>query len=62
MGEAGQSKSNVGSLQEGLLRRVWRSVFPRPIVPRTERDRRKTILDFFVLHMRPVRVRKSTLA
>ena len=40
---------------------VWRSVFPRPIVPHTERERRKTILDFFVLHLRPVRVRRSTL-
>ncbi len=45
----------------GLARRIWRSVFPRPIVPRTERERRKTILDFFVIHMRPVRVRRSTL-
>ena len=45
----------------GLIGRVWRSVFPRPIVPRTEREQRKTILDFFVLHLRPVRVRQSTL-
>jgi quinol-cytochrome oxidoreductase complex cytochrome b subunit len=45
----------------GAARRVWKSVFPRPIVPRTERERRKTILDFFVLHLRPVRVRRSTL-
>ena len=48
--------------REGVLLRVWRSVFPRAIVPRTERERRKTILDFFVLHLRPVRVRRSTLA
>jgi quinol-cytochrome oxidoreductase complex cytochrome b subunit len=45
----------------GVFSRVWRSVFPRPIVPRSERDRRKTVLEFFVLHMRPVRVRRSTL-
>ncbi len=45
----------------GFFTEVWRSVFPRPIVPRTERERRKTILDFFVLHLRPVRVRRSTL-
>jgi len=50
-----------GEAKAGVLRRVWRSVFPRPIVPKTERDRRKTILDFFVLHARPVRVRRSTL-
>jgi quinol-cytochrome oxidoreductase complex cytochrome b subunit len=57
-----ESTSGDESRPEGLVRRVWRSVFPRPIVPRTERDRRKTILDFFVLHMRPVRVRRQTLA
>jgi quinol-cytochrome oxidoreductase complex cytochrome b subunit len=45
-----------------LVRRVWRSIFPRPIVPRTERERRKTVLEFFVLHLRPVRVRASTLS
>lgn len=47
--------------RSGVILRVWRSVFPRPIIPRTERDQRKTILDFFVLHARPVRVRQSTL-
>jgi quinol-cytochrome oxidoreductase complex cytochrome b subunit len=45
----------------GAVTRVWRSIFPRPILPRTERDRRKAILEFFVLHLRPVRVRRSTL-
>ena len=45
----------------GVARRVWRSIFPRPIVPRTERERRRTILEVFVLHLRPIRVRRSTL-
>ncbi len=45
----------------GFFAEIWRSIFPRPIVPRTERERRRTILEFFVLHMRPVRVRRSTL-
>ena len=45
----------------GMPTRIWRSIFPRAIVPRTERERHKTILEFFVLHMRPVRVRQSTL-
>jgi quinol-cytochrome oxidoreductase complex cytochrome b subunit len=44
-----------------LLTRVWQSIFPKPIVPKTERERHKTVLEFFVLHMRPVRVRRSTL-
>jgi quinol-cytochrome oxidoreductase complex cytochrome b subunit len=47
--------------QQGIVVRIWRSVFARPIIPRTEKERRKTILDFFVLHLRPVRVRQSTL-
>jgi quinol-cytochrome oxidoreductase complex cytochrome b subunit len=46
---------------EGFVSRVWRSIFPRPIVPRNERERRRTILEFLVLHFRPVRVRRSTL-
>ncbi len=44
-----------------LLSEIWRSIFPRPIVPRTERERRRTVLEFFALHMRPARVRRSTL-
>jgi quinol-cytochrome oxidoreductase complex cytochrome b subunit len=57
------AESSPGAEQgrNGLARRVWRSIFPRPIVPQTERERRRTILDFFVLHLRPVRVRQSTL-
>ena len=43
----------------GFFGEVWRSIFPRPIVPRTDRERRKAILDFFVLQLRPVRVRRS---
>jgi quinol-cytochrome oxidoreductase complex cytochrome b subunit len=54
-------ESDQDSDGAGFWRGVWRSIFPRPIRPRTERERRRTILEFFVLHMRPVRVRRSTL-
>ena len=47
--------------QARLPTRIWRSIFPRPIVPRTDKDRRRAILDFFVLHMRPVRVKRTTI-
>ncbi len=47
---------------ESPLPRIWRSVFPQPIVRRTEKERRRAILDFFVLHLRPVRVRRTTLS
>jgi len=44
-----------------MLSRISDSVVSRPIVPRSDADRRRTILEFLVLHMRPVRVRRSTL-
>jgi quinol-cytochrome oxidoreductase complex cytochrome b subunit len=56
-----ESSPGAEQAREGLAGRIWRSIFPRPIVPQTERDRRRTVLDFFVLHLRPVRVRRSTL-
>jgi len=62
MDRTGDSMSGRERRREGVLLRIWRSVFPRPIVPRTEKERHRTILDFFFLHMRPVRVRRSTLA
>ncbi len=57
----GQQRDGGEEERESAVRRVWRSIFPRPIVPKTERERRKTILDVFVLHLRPVRVRRATL-
>jgi quinol-cytochrome oxidoreductase complex cytochrome b subunit len=48
-------------IRQGFFGGVWRSIFPRPIRPRTDRERRRTILEFFVIHMRPVQVRRSTL-
>lgn len=44
-----------------ILSRIYRSIVPRSIIPKTDADRRRTILEFLVLHMRPVRVRRSTL-
>ena len=44
-----------------IVSRVVGSIFPRSPIPRSDADRRRTILEFLVLHMRPVRVRKSTL-
>ncbi len=61
MSDAKAPTPNQDAGRPGFFAEVWRSVFPRPIVPHTERERRKTILNFFVLHLRPVRVRRSTL-
>jgi quinol-cytochrome oxidoreductase complex cytochrome b subunit len=61
MSDSRSPASEENKRPRGVLAEIWRSIFPRPIVPRTERDRRRTILEFFALHMRPVRVRRSTL-
>jgi quinol-cytochrome oxidoreductase complex cytochrome b subunit len=61
MSDAKPPDSDQELQPSGFFAEIWRSIFPRPIVPRTERERRRTILQFFVLHMRPVRVRRGTL-
>jgi quinol-cytochrome oxidoreductase complex cytochrome b subunit len=61
----GMAESNPtppeGESRSGILSTVWRSIFQRPIRPRTDRERRRKILEYFVIHMRPVQVRRSTL-
>jgi quinol-cytochrome oxidoreductase complex cytochrome b subunit len=47
--------------EKNIGRRMVGSIFPRPVIPKTDADRQRTILEFLVLHMRPVRVRRSTL-
>ncbi|MGD8330983.1 MAG: cytochrome b N-terminal domain-containing protein [Acidobacteriota bacterium] len=50
--------SNVAG---GLPTRVWRSVFRRPPIPRTDYDRKWVVAHTMVLHMRPVRVPAKTI-
>jgi len=45
----------------GLLRRIWRSVFRGPIVPRTDRDRRWVVFNTLVLHLRPTQLPLTTM-
>ncbi len=47
--------------QDGLLRRVWGSVFKGPIVPVDDRQRRRAVLDFLILHIHPPTVPASTI-
>ena len=47
--------------QNGLVRRVWRSIFKGPIVPVDDRQRRRTVLDFLILHIHPPTVPASTV-
>jgi len=44
-----------------LGRRLWRSVFRGPVVPRDDRERKWVTFNNFVLHFRPVRVPAKTL-
>jgi len=46
----------------GLATRIWRSVFRTPLTPRTERERKRVVLNHLVLHMRPVRLPERTVA
>ncbi len=49
------------SSPRGFVDRIVESIFPRPIVPRSDADRRRTVLEFLVLHMRPVRLPEKSL-
>jgi len=54
--DKGQEQHN-----DGLLRRIWRSVFRGPIVPTTDRDRRWIVFNTLVLHFRPTQLPEKTL-
>lgn len=41
--------------------RIWRSIFRGPIVPRTDAERRKIVLNTLILHFRPIRVPAATI-
>ena len=45
----------------GFARRVWLSIFSEPILPRTDRDRRRFVLKYLILHFRPTTVPEETL-
>jgi len=45
----------------GFARRVWLSIFSEPILPRTDRDRRRFVLKYLILHLRPTTVPEETL-
>jgi quinol-cytochrome oxidoreductase complex cytochrome b subunit len=41
--------------------RVWRSIFRTPLTPRTERERKRVVLNHLLIHFRPVRLPERTL-
>jgi len=45
----------------GLLRRIWSSAYPGPLVPRSDRERALVTIHTLLIHLRPVRVPARTL-
>ena len=44
-----------------LLQRVWRSIFPDPLIPHSDRERKRFLLKNLALHFRPLTVPEKTL-
>jgi len=52
---------DAGPKGDGLLRRIWRSAFRGPGIPRTDRDRAWVTFNTLLLHLRPIRLPARTL-
>jgi len=44
-----------------LFQQIWRSIFPEPLLPRTDNQRKRFLLKNLVLHFRPATVPHKTL-
>ena len=56
---AGQAFSD--SSQDNAVLRIWRSIFPSPLRPRTGKDRKRYLRNNLILHFRPPTVKQQTL-
>ena len=54
-------RTSLDNSDDNALLRVWRSVFPSPVRPRTERDRKRFLRGNLILHFRPPSVKEKTL-
>ena len=54
-------RTSLDNPDVNLMQRVWRSVFPSPVRPRTERDRKRFLRGNLILHFRPPTVKEKTL-
>ncbi len=50
-----------GRHDDGLIRRIWRSVFRGPVVPANDHDRRWVVFNTLLLHFRPTQLPEKTL-
>lgn len=55
-------QTSLDTSNANAARRVWRSIFPAPLRPRTERDRKRFLRGNLILHFRPPTVKEKTLA
>jgi hypothetical protein len=39
--------------ESNLARRIWRSVFPAPLIPVNDRERRRAVVETLLLHIHP---------
>ena len=53
--------THSSSEKQSLRQRIWRSIFPLPMTPRTQQQRRRFLLAHLVLHFRPATVPEKTL-
>jgi quinol-cytochrome oxidoreductase complex cytochrome b subunit len=54
-------RTSADNSEVNALLQVWRSVFPSPVHPRTERDRKRFLRGNLILHFRPPSVKEKTL-
>ena len=56
-----KSPQSPSSETQGLFFRILRSIFPDPLIPQTDPERRRYLLKNLVLHFRPAAVPEKTL-
>ncbi|MBC2743839.1 MAG: cytochrome b N-terminal domain-containing protein [Desulfosarcina sp.] len=54
-------QTSLDTTDANALLRLWRSVFPVPLRPRTEKDRKRFLRSNLILHFRPPAVKEKTL-
>jgi len=54
-------ESSVNQSRAGLFNRIWNSIFTEPLLPETDRQRRRFLLKNLIFHFRPQTVPESTL-
>jgi quinol-cytochrome oxidoreductase complex cytochrome b subunit len=55
------NESNGDDGNDGVIRRIYRSIFRGPIVPTTDRERRWVVFNTLILHFRPTQLPAKTL-